>query len=413
VTEIGPTSSLSIQQLLITAPERVALVSNLTGGVNRALTGTSWVAFKFTMSGTQMSEAMFMIGKDVATVTGQISMYLYTDNAGVPGTDISSTDPGQPHTYYYSGFSNAYVPLYFKQLQAALTDATPYWLVIKGTGITGGNVYFDSQASGSNKIATASDSSGVPGAWTGAAFEGVFSIYQSPGYVLLVNTNSGVPVFGNAATGDGVEGKSLTGFGGKFISTFNVGVGGFSQDSVGLTGSSTNYLGLQAVSVNGPAAAQLWGQGATSIGVQVISQSTVGLQAISYVGLPIACLDPSGNFSGWSLVAITEEITLSTVGLITNSVSSIILPANSVIDCVSWRVSAAITTATVVSLGDATTAARFGTITPLTLGSTGVGLPTTANQAANAAIRITCNIIPGAGKVRVVTWARVFTPPSF
>ena len=127
----------------------------------------------------------------------------------------------------------------------------------------------------------------------------------------------------------------------------------------------------------------------------------------------------TANRSRWVWDEITEEITLSTSGATTNSAANM-LPDNAIIEAVVWRVTQAITTAANFSIGDPTTSARFvSASTGITLGSTGIGLAhvdqtgaagprqTTGNN-----IRITCNVTPGAGKVRVTTFYRSFRAPQ-
>ena len=119
---------------------------------------------------------------------------------------------------------------------------------------------------------------------------------------------------------------------------------------------------------------------------------------------------------------LSEEITLAT-GATTTDSSANLLPANSLILGISTRVTTAITTCANFSVGDATTAARFIS------GSTGVALNSTAvgtiqmqgnistaatgpTQTSAAKIRITCNVNPGAGKVRVQVFYLALSPPT-
>lgn len=115
----------------------------------------------------------------------------------------------------------------------------------------------------------------------------------------------------------------------------------------------------------------------------------------------------------------TEEITLNT-GATTTDSSADLLPADAIILAVTTRVTTTITTAANFSVGDPTTATRFASaLTGLTAGSTSVGLrhqagsittdATGPTQAAAAKIRITTNVNPGAGKVRVTVHYKKFT----
>lgn len=129
-----------------------------------------------------------------------------------------------------------------------------------------------------------------------------------------------------------------------------------------------------------------------------------------------------GNGSSAQLLSITELMTLNTGAATTDSAANL-LPANSVIVAVVWRVTTTITTAVNYSIGDPTTAARFvNANTGVAATSTGVGflhmdgaVATSAagpTQTAAAKLRITCNATPGAGVVRVVVWYRLFNPPT-
>jgi hypothetical protein len=117
----------------------------------------------------------------------------------------------------------------------------------------------------------------------------------------------------------------------------------------------------------------------------------------------------------------SELVTLNTGSVTTDSTSDL-LPGNSLILAVMAFVTTAITTATTVKLGDATTLARFNTLGSMGAGSGVVGtnqwlgsVATDAagpTQAAAAKVRLTANVNPGAGVVRLVTISLVFTSPT-
>jgi hypothetical protein len=130
--------------------------------------------------------------------------------------------------------------------------------------------------------------------------------------------------------------------------------------------------------------------------------------------------DANGGY--WERGYLSEAITLSTSGTTTDS-SANLLPANSIIEAVTARITTAITTATDWSVGDATTAARFSSANAtLTSGTTSVGVnhqkgavstdaagPT---QTAAAKVRITTTGTPGAGAIRVTVFYRSFVAPT-
>jgi hypothetical protein len=122
-----------------------------------------------------------------------------------------------------------------------------------------------------------------------------------------------------------------------------------------------------------------------------------------------------------------EEIALSTGGATTDSVADL-LPANSIILSVSARITTAVAgvDSTGISVGDPTTAARFGSLAALTAGTTVVGIDqlkgAVASDAAGptqstaAKVRLTCaggaDNTPTAGKVRVAVSFIRFTAPT-
>lgn len=128
--------------------------------------------------------------------------------------------------------------------------------------------------------------------------------------------------------------------------------------------------------------------------------------------------DAQGGY--WRRGYLQEEITLSTVGLTTDSTANL-LPANSLIEAVTARVTVTITTTTDWKLGDATIAGRFTAATAtLTAGTTSVGLvhidltgTSGPRQTAAAKVRVTCTgANPGAGKIRVTVFFRTFVAPT-
>lgn len=121
---------------------------------------------------------------------------------------------------------------------------------------------------------------------------------------------------------------------------------------------------------------------------------------------------------GW----VTENLTLNTGGTTTDT--TIDIPANSILDALVWRVTTTITTAANYNIGDPTTSNRFvDTSTSLTSGNTGVGLrhmegsrTTDASGpvqgGSTAKIRVTTNVNPGAGAIRLTLFYTSFTPPT-
>jgi hypothetical protein len=115
----------------------------------------------------------------------------------------------------------------------------------------------------------------------------------------------------------------------------------------------------------------------------------------------------------------TELLTLSTGSAHTDTVGNL-LPAGAIIDSVVIYITQTISggsTPTTIAVGDAGTSNRFiSTGTPLTAGSSAVGLNQidagTSSQTAAAKVRVTLDQIPGQGIVRITVFWRQFSAPT-
>ena len=121
---------------------------------------------------------------------------------------------------------------------------------------------------------------------------------------------------------------------------------------------------------------------------------------------------------------LSENLTLSTGGTTTDTTAKL-LPANSVILGVVFRVTTTIATATGWQPGDPTTAGRFGaaqTGGQLTAGATfnggvfnttGIASATTGTvQTSAASVRITTTGTPSAGAIRITSFYYTLVPPT-
>jgi len=124
------------------------------------------------------------------------------------------------------------------------------------------------------------------------------------------------------------------------------------------------------------------------------------------------------NAAKFKFSTYTELITLNTAGLTTDSSASL-LPTSSLILGVMGYVQTTITTATSLKVGDPTTNNRFFTTAGMTVGNGFTGLDhwqggVTTNAAGpvqygSDKVRLTTDVNPGAGKVRIVVFALEFT----
>lgn len=127
----------------------------------------------------------------------------------------------------------------------------------------------------------------------------------------------------------------------------------------------------------------------------------------------------SSNEGQWIRGKLSEVITLSTGGTVTDSTANLLL-GNGIIEAVVARVVTTIVTATDWRLGDAGTAGRFSAAsTGLTAGSLVVGTihadqtgAAGPRQTVSAKLRITTTGTPSAGAIRVTVFYRQFSPPT-
>lgn len=391
------------------------IASQLVGGVDESL-ATAYVAFKFTMAGTEMGGFAINVKRDSGTSAGTITSYLYTDSAGLPNTNISDGSTGLPTILDLRFVSTGYTSFQFRLPQTGMVNGNSYWVVLNIQGLTGGNVYVERRSSGTALWATSANGS----SWTGVNT-------KEPLYTIL--GNSGKAISGNSDTGDAIFGQSLSGFAGRFISSLgpgikadsdeNFGVGGTSRHGIGVRGSSNFNHAIQGVST-GLAGGQFITSAAGQPGAQMVSTSGPAIQLAPGTGafaqfLPIDA-SAGGCVGTWGFIG--EEITLSG-GLTTDSVANL-LPAGSIIDAVCWRVTTAITgIATAFQIGTAADATEFqNTVVTLIAGTSGVGMNHWLSGghaqavAVDTKIRITANGTTSAGKIRVIVWYRAYTAPT-
>jgi hypothetical protein len=144
--------------------------------------------------------------------------------------------------------------------------------------------------------------------------------------------------------------------------------------------------------------------------------------ALAFDLSPTGCSCTPGNGAQRVQGVATELVTIAAAA--TTDTSANLLPANSIIDAVTVRVTTLIPTAATFTVGDATQAARFATGVAVAAGTTAVGLlqndPTVATgnlgpvQTSAAKIRITPNSSPAdaTGRVRVTVFYRQFVAPT-
>jgi hypothetical protein len=245
------------------------------GGTDRAL--SAWNAFAFAPSSSTTGGVSIRLKKGASVADGgSVSAYIYSDNAGVPGSDISMINTGLPSTTGLptiigtSEIGASYANLPFRIPKVGLTVNGIYWIVLKTSGISGGSLYIDSAAAGGNFAASAPDSGGAPGAWTTSAFTGSMSVsgstgrgvysYSPDGHSVEAFSDTGIPIYGRVQYGGIAVKGDAVGSG--------IGVGGTSYNGIGSRGSSNLGLAGQFISL-GNYGAQIQGTG----GAQLVATS--------------------------------------------------------------------------------------------------------------------------------------------
>jgi len=129
-----------------------------------------------------------------------------------------------------------------------------------------------------------------------------------------------------------------------------------------------------------------------------------------------------GSSSNETAAACETSFGLTTlnVGGTTTDTGLNCLPATAIVDSVVYRITTTITTAASFTIGDGTTAARFcGTQSVLTSGTTGICFVQAdqtgaagPRQTAAAAVRVTTNVNPGAGAIRLIVYYHTWVAPT-
>jgi len=244
---------------------------------------------------------------------------------------------------------------------------------------------------------------------------------SSFGSLSLLSNTTGTnnDVFGEDTLRDNVAGNRNVAMGARTLQSNNGGndntgigfVAGYTATpaNANVTGSFNTWIG----SGSGPGSA-----------TQFNNQTVVGAGGL---GLCNNCVVSStDNTFGTSIINAAAPCetafaptTLSVAGTTTNSGLNC-LPATAVIDAVVYRITTTITTAANFTIGDSTTAARFcAAQSTLTAGTTGICMVPwtsatagTMGQVAAASVRVTTNVNPGAGAIRLIVYYHTWTPAT-
>jgi hypothetical protein len=140
---------------------------------------------------------------------------------------------------------------------------------------------------------------------------------------------------------------------------------------------------------------------------------------------PLFTVDKNGNElystsngAGWIQGSISGLMWLSTSLPVSDTTP--MLPADSIIEAVVYRITVAITGVSSFTIGDYANPARFvASTTTLGVGATGIGMeqvdrigPAGPRQSVTAPVRVACDRTPTGGRIRITVFYRRFVPPS-
>jgi len=192
---------------------------------------------------------------------------------------------------------------------------------------------------------------------------------------------------------------------------------GDASDLVGCEGALAYDAGTNTLTSSGTAALATVTATSVTATAAVQGATVVGTTSVS---TPSAIVT-GANGGKWTAGIASEALTLDTGNPSTDTTANL-LPANSIIDAVTYRITTTITTSVSFTIGDASTVDRFCTTqSVMTAGTTGLCFrqhhalfsgDTASTQDAAAKIRVILNANPGAGVIRLQVHYRTFTPPT-
>lgn len=126
-------------------------------------TAETYTAGQFTAGSTYTICAVTLRIRKVGTPTFTLNAYIYTNNAGNPGTLVGTGSDN----FSISSLSTSDGPAAFTGLSASLTSGTVYWIVVKATSAPNDftNYGYVSGANGSNTFKHSSNGT----SWTNGA----------------------------------------------------------------------------------------------------------------------------------------------------------------------------------------------------------------------------------------------------
>ena len=225
-------------------------------------------AIQFTASGAINPRSIGLQLKIATTATNNtqyLTVQLYTDNSGAPGSLVSGSTAV---TFLYGNLTTSYVEYQFSLGSVSLSASTLYWIVIVQSQAPSSTISLNTGSSNNTNVGTGATVGSVSVAAGASCY-----------YKLYGRTGTGITA--TSTNGNGVSGTSTNGYGVSGTSTNVYGVYGSSSNGYGLYGISTNNTGIRGVSTN---LYGVYGSSTSSYGVYGVSTSNYGVSGISTSG---------------------------------------------------------------------------------------------------------------------------------
>jgi hypothetical protein len=239
---------------------------------------TKYVATKFVASDAHTVgdfQVRIKESADITNTTATLTGYIYTDNAGQPGSIFE-----YGNAVAFGTLTSTYQVLSFGTATNPLTSGSSYWLVLKYSAApVGGSIVLDSTTE-AGAGATSADGT----TWANTTAKLYYVIRGYTGRAITASSTNQWAVYGSSVNGVGVYGLSTNERGLLGNSTNNIGVYGTSTNNRGVYGSSTNNDGVYGYTVSGNGVYGYSSSGNALYGVSSSSNGVYGASTTGYAG---------------------------------------------------------------------------------------------------------------------------------
>jgi hypothetical protein len=197
---------------------------------------TQYVAVKFTMPSTgvlgSVGISIKSAGAPITPATGVLATYIYSDSAGLPGSQVLTVSGFVPFGIVTTNYQSLKIRI--ESLSAStLVAGTSYWFVLLYSTPPSSSFVLKGDASSSD-AATSSDGS----SWSSSATRIAISLYSRSDHLININSDS--------SCGMQIHVVAASAF--RAYSVSQLGIYGQSDSFIGVSGSSYWGAGIQGVS---------------------------------------------------------------------------------------------------------------------------------------------------------------------